>query len=147
MTKTKVNPIDPKFHTCESHSIMCIINVCARASMPTRGENLRVVAEAISRFTVVLILLIFLSFALPCLPSGVLAKWMLCLQHVLVLSSGVRVCTKSACLVQYCYLGSSFWESVCVCVCVWCASLEDQLGFQRLCVCVFVCVCAFVCET
>lgn len=77
--------------------------------------------------------------------SGVLAKWMLCLQHVLVLSSGVCVCARthtSLCLVQSCYLGSSFLGSVCVrraCR----DSFKEQLGFQRLC----MCVCAFVCQT
>lgn len=72
-----------------------------------------------------------------CVVSGALAKWMLCLQHVLVLWSD-----SSFCLVQYCYLGRSFYGSVSVCG--FCASLPvwETSWVCRDCVhCVCVCIC------
>lgn len=79
------------------------------------------VLETIFWSAVVLVPLHILVLRPPCLPSGVLAKWMLCLQHVLVLSSGVCVRT-------------------CVCVCtrppVWFSTATLAAAFGEVCVCV-----------
>ena len=117
-----------------------------------------VVAEVIFWFTVVLHILVF---CLLCLPSGVLAKWMLCLQHVLVLSSGgVYACVLACARVRPSGSAPLPWQRrlgkrVCVCVCV-CVCVRCVCVFGVCSVCQFrgpaglseiVCVSAFVCQT
>lgn len=91
----------------------------ASASWSRHWED---VEEEIFRFSPSLSLFLYSCLSL-CLLSGVPAKWMLCLQHVLVPSSGVCVCVcwcARVRLVQFCYLGSSFWGNACVCMCACC---------------------------
>ena len=77
-----------------------------------------------------------------CCSSEVLAKWMLCLQHVLVLSSSLCVCVCTSPPVWFgtATLAAAFGEA-CVCVCG-VPVLRTSWAFRDF---TFVCMCVCIC--